>query len=189
MVLYSGETNTIQAVTSNMYRHFGVSSKLANGIMAGRHEFTIETLFPEIHKYTIEALKSPFGTYLTIDSTGIEHQAIFINDNKNTEDSEQIIQEEDKPRVYRTAKVKVWLVEDKNIEDTSIRVLRFQERNTEDLGTKLSTDQFENQGKESNNNMNSKQKITSKLLSEHCNQLGRMSIENSGSAPTATPDK
>lgn len=77
-----------------MYNHFGVSSKLANGIVASRHEFTIESLFPDIHTRHLEDLRSPIGTILTIDTTTMEQHAMFINHNNFTDENEEMVVQE-----------------------------------------------------------------------------------------------
>lgn len=47
-------------------------------------------------------------------------------------------------RIYRKSKVRAWMIEDKVIEDTPIKVIRFMEKRDDEMGTKISSEYDKN---------------------------------------------
>ena len=67
--MYGGENNEIYAVTEGCYDSFGIPSSLANGTDP---EFTIETIFPELHEEDDgESMKNSSGLLTTINTTAL----------------------------------------------------------------------------------------------------------------------
>jgi len=117
-LMYGGENDEVYAITEGCYDSFGIPASITNG---ANPEFTIDSIFPDFHDIDDESLKTPQGQLYTIDTTSLPqnflvgvHSDISMTAVEQKESKEDLSEKQKQAR-YRSAQVRVTLVDDSNI--------------------------------------------------------------------------
>jgi len=115
-LMYGGENDEIYAVTEGCYDSFGIPASITNG---ANPEFTIDSIFPDFHDVDDESLRAPAGQLYTIDTTSLPqnflvgvNSDVSMTDHKESKDD---LTEKQKQARYRSAQVRVTLVDESNL--------------------------------------------------------------------------
>jgi len=116
-IMYGGEHDEVYAVSESCYDSFGIPAQITNG---NNPEFTIDTIFPEFRDFNDEELKTPVGQLYTIDTTSLPQSFLIGVNSDNSMGSYQNIKddnltEKNKQGRYRSAQVRVTLIDDSNL--------------------------------------------------------------------------
>ena len=87
-LMYDGHTGSIQGVTINCKKNFGISGSLIRTSSMGTNDFTIDAIFPEILQCNIDDLKSSSGVMTMINTSTLKENYMIEHENSNEEEDD-----------------------------------------------------------------------------------------------------
>lgn len=85
-IMYGGENNIVQGITSACYSSFGIPSSLVYGNNTDHNELTMDSIIEDLSSQNLEDLRSPSGAILTINTTNLPQEYLIGNGDSSKED-------------------------------------------------------------------------------------------------------